>query len=72
MELFSIRIQRTFQLVSTDSIYVCSKTQTVTNDIHHTVKIKPRRWGLGITAGYGFGKDGFSPAVIAGISYRIW
>lgn len=55
-----------------DSIYVCSKTQTVTNDIYHTVKIKPRRWGLGITAGYGFGKDGFSPAVIAGISYRIW
>lgn len=55
-----------------DSIYVCSKTQTVTNDIHHTVKIKPGRWGLGITAGYGFGKDGFSPAVIAGISYRIW
>lgn len=33
---------------------------------------KPRRWGLGITAGYGFGKDGFSPAVVAGISYRIW
>ena len=29
-----------------DSIYVCSKTLTVTNDIYHTVKIKPRRWGL--------------------------
>ena len=55
-----------------DSIYVCSKTLTVTNDIYHTVKIKPKRWGLGITAGYGFGKDGFSPAVVAGISYRIW
>lgn len=55
-----------------DSISVCSKTITITNDIYHTVKRKPRRWGLGVTAGYGFGKDGLSPAVVVGVNYRIW
>lgn len=57
---------------SLDSISVYMNTVTVTNDIYHTVKTRPRRWGLGITAGYGFGKNGLSPAVVAGISYRIW
>lgn len=55
-----------------DSISVYSKTITVTNDIYHTLKEKPRRWGLAITAGYGFSKDGLSPAIVAGVSYRIW
>lgn len=55
-----------------DSISVNSKTITVTNDIYHTVKTKSKRWGLGITAGYGFSKDDLSPAVVVGISYRIW
>lgn len=55
-----------------DSISVYPKTITVTNDIYHTMKEKPRRWGVSITAGYGLSKDGLSPAIIAGISYRIW
>lgn len=55
-----------------DSINVYSSTVTVTNDVYHTVKGKTGRWGIGITAGYGFGKEGLSPAIIAGISYRIW
>lgn len=49
-----------------DSIHVYSKTQTV------YVQRKMRRWGLSITAGYGFSKDGLSPAIVAGVSYRIW
>lgn len=55
-----------------DSISVYPKTITVTNDIYHTMTEKPRRWGLSITVGYGFTKHGFSPAVMAGVSYRIW
>lgn len=55
-----------------DSISVFPKTVIVTNDIYHTFKDKPRRWGLGITAGYGFSKDGLSPAVVVGVNYRIW
>lgn len=55
-----------------DSISVYPKTITVTNDIYHTLKEKPRRLGLSVTAGYGFSKDGLSPAVVMGVSYRIW
>lgn len=33
---------------------------------------KSRRWGLGITAGYGLSKDGFSPCLSMGVFYRIW
>lgn len=55
-----------------DSIFVYPKTTTVTNEVYHTLKEKPRRWGLGVTAGYGFGKDGLSLAVVVGVSYRIW
>lgn len=55
-----------------DSIYVCPETRTVINDIHHMVRTKPRRWSLGITAGYGFSKDGLSPGIVFGVNYRIW
>lgn len=55
-----------------DSISVYPKTITVTNDIYHTVKTKSKRWGVGITAGYGLGKDGLSPAIVVGVNYRIW
>lgn len=33
---------------------------------------KPRRWGVGVTAGYGLTKDGLSPSVTVGLNYRIW
>lgn len=55
-----------------DSIAIYPKTITVTNEIYRTVKVSPRRWGLGITAGYGLSKDGVSPAIVAGVTYRIW
>lgn len=55
-----------------DSISLYPRTVTVTNEIYRTMQVKPRRWSLGITAGYGLSKDGLSPAIVAGISYRIW
>ena len=40
--------------------------------IYVTEKVKARRWGTGITAGYGIGRDGLSPYVGIGGYYRIW
>lgn len=57
-----------------DSIVVYPNTITITNDIYHTVtKYKPpQRWGIGITAGYGIGKNGLSPYIGIGVSYRLY
>lgn len=55
-----------------DSMTVYPRTvyQTVTNDIYHTVTVKPKkRWGLGLQAGYGY-PGGFY--VGAGVSYDLW
>lgn len=35
-------------------------------------KIPDRRWGLGVTAGYGVGKHGLSPYIGLGVYYRIY
>lgn len=46
-----------------------------TMTIYHKREIiykKDRRWGIGLTAGYGLGRDGFSPYLGAGVYYRIW
>lgn len=36
------------------------------------IKEKVRRWGIGLSAGYGVGRNGFSPYVGVGVYYRIW
>lgn len=51
---------------SLDSIDLFQKTMYITE------KVKPRRWGIGVTAGYGIGKHGLSPYVGIGGFYRIW
>ena len=51
-----------------DSINTFVPTTIITN----TSKIKDRRFGIGISAGYGFTKNGFSPTISVGIYYRIW
>lgn len=57
-----------------DSIAIYPKTVTITNDIYHTItKYKqPSRLSLGVIAGYGIGKNGLSPYLGLGLSYRIW
>ena len=47
--------------------YVEVYPKTITNTVY-----KDRRLGVGVTAGYGFSKDGFSPGIMIGISYRIF
>lgn len=56
-----------------DSMIVYPRTvyQTVTNDVYHPVliKLKKKRWGLGLQAGYGY-SGGFYVGV--GVSYDLW
>lgn len=37
-----------------------------------TEREKKKRWGLGVTAGCGFSKDGLSPGIMVGLTYNIW
>lgn len=51
-------------------IFPRTVTNTVTNDIYHTVKVRDkRRWGLGVQAGYGYPGGVY---VGVGISYNIF
>lgn len=52
--------------VGLDSIEVFSKTAYITK------KVPVRRWGLGVSAGYGIGRSGLSPYIGVGVYYRIW
>lgn len=47
-----------------DSIYTFNK------EIY--IREKPRRFGIGLSAGYGIGKNGLSPYIGIGGYYRIW
>lgn len=50
-------------------IFPRTVTNTVTNDIYHTVKVKDkRRWGLGVQAGYGYPGGGY---IGFGVTYNI-
>jgi len=51
-----------------DSIKVYRQTQVVTN----TIKEKSERWSIGLTTGYGIGKDGLTPYIGIGITYRLF
>lgn len=54
-----------------DSINVFGKTVTTT--IYKATPVyKTKRWGLGVQAGYGYGKKGFSPYIGIGIQYNIY
>ena len=50
-----------------DSIDVYTKTEYITT----TIREKPKRWHLGITGGYGIGKDGLTPYAGIGLTYSI-
>lgn len=53
-----------------DSIYVYPRHETVT--ITNTLRQKPRRWGLGVSAGYGYAPGkGMVPWVGVGVNYTL-
>ena len=52
-----------------DSLHVYPVTKVITTTL--TVREKTKRWGIGVQAGYGFGKGGATPYVGVGISYNL-
>ena len=50
-----------------DSIDVYAKTEYIPT----TIREKPKRWHIGITGGYGIGKDGLTPYAGIGLTYSI-
>lgn len=55
--------------VGIDSVYVYPRT--ITNTITKTISTKPKRWHIGVSAGYGYTPQGFKPYVGVGLSYSI-
>lgn len=51
-----------------DSIQVFARTTTITKREWKP----PKRWHIGVTAGYGYGAKGFQPYVGVGITYSIF
>lgn len=52
-----------------DSIQVYPRTEVVT--ITQKIQDKPKRWGIGIQGGVGYGKGGFTPYIGIGVQYNI-
>lgn len=50
-----------------DSVRVFARTTFVTKE----VRKPPKRWHIGVTAGYGYGAKGFQPYVGVGLSYSL-
>ena len=53
--------------VQLDSIYVYPKHEYVTRKI----KQPPKKWHIGVTVGYGFGKQGMQPYIGIGLMYSL-
>lgn len=52
-----------------DSIKVYPRTEVVT--ITKQMQDKPKRWGIGLQGGVGYGKGGFTPYIGIGVQYNI-
>lgn len=59
--------------VSIDTIDTFRKTQTLTNTFIQRGEVpgKPKRWGIGVSAGYALTPQGVRPYIGAGISYSF-
>ena len=56
--------QKEYQTESLDSIWVYPEKIII--------REKPRRWGIGVIAGYGVGRNGLSPYVGVGGYWMVW
>lgn len=54
--------------VNLDSIYVMNRTDVITTTVYQP----PKRWHVGISAGYGYSPKGFQPYVGIGLSYSLF
>lgn len=57
-------------MASVDSVRHFQEYKYITIETQVPVKVRSH-WGLGVNAGYGFGKGGFTPYIGVGISYNI-
>lgn len=48
------------------------KTVYETQYIYRDIVGKPKRWGLGLSAGYGVGRNGLSPVIAVTVNYNLW
>lgn len=55
-----------------DEIRVYPKTVYETQYIYRDIVHKPKRWGIGMSAGYGIGKNGFSPVLAVTVNYNLF
>ena len=55
-----------------DEIRIYPKTVYETQYIYRDVISKPKRWGIGVSAGYGVGKHGFSPVLAVTVNYNLF
>lgn len=55
-----------------DELRVYPKTIYETRYIYRDIVSKPKRWGIGLSAGYGVGKYGFTPVLAVTINYNLW
>ena len=58
---------------SLDTLNIFRKTQTVTNTVVQRVEVpgKPKRWGIGVSAGYALTPQGMKPYVGVGVQYDL-
>lgn len=55
-----------------DELRVYPRTIYQTEYIYRDITHKPKRWGLGLSAGYGISKNGFSPVLALTVNYNLW
>lgn len=58
---------------SLDTLDIFRKTQTVTNTVVQPVEVpgKPKRWGIGVSAGYALTPQGMKPYIGLGVQYDL-
>ena len=55
-----------------DELRIYPKTVYETKYIYRDVISKPKRWGIGMSGGYGVGKHGFSPVLAVTVNYNLF
>lgn len=55
-----------------EEVQLFNKNVFTSKETIRTEAKKENKWGVGITAGCGLGKDGLSPALVVGLTYNIW
>lgn len=55
-----------------DEIRVYPRTIYQTEYIYRDITQKPKRWGIGLSAGYGIGRNGLSPILAVTVNYNLF